>query len=141
MSVPTSPHAAAIIGALETAGILVGDGRRPPSVPEDPASPSWQPYVVFWVAPGGLLDGSLSNPESEIDGRFSLVGVGRHAGEARKILDDAKAAIEAGFLVTGRRIERVRCLQAQPSTDRDDSTEPPLWFTPCSFGFWSFPAT
>ena len=136
----TTTHAAGIIATLEAAGLTVGDHARPFATPADPADSDWAPYVMVYLQPGGGVDGPASDPDSEFDGRFTLVSVGRVAAEARDTGDDAYVAITAGFSATDRSIQRVRPLEANGIVMRDDNVTPALFSHSRRYGFLSFPA-
>lgn len=133
-------HVAAIIDTLEDAGLTVGDHKRPHSIPEDPSDASWAPYVIVYLQPGGTVNGPASAPEEDFDARFSIVSVGRVAGEAIDTGDTAYTAITAGFTVAGRSIQRVRPTDPNGYVTRDDGVTPPLFSHSRRYGFHSFPA-
>lgn len=126
-------HALALIAALTAPGLTVGDHRKP-----DGASP---PYTVFYMLPGGEVDGSLETPDADGDLRFQLTHVGRLPAEARWEADRASTALlSAAVTVAGRSIDRVRPLEASNQVQRDDDIDPPLFYLVARYGAWTTPA-
>lgn len=130
----------AIAATLTTAGLNVGIHERPFDIPHDPKSPSWEPYCVVELTEGGSYDGTAADPDDFIDGRFTLITVGRLAREALHVADQARVAVTAGFAVTGRSIQRVRPLFDDLEVFHEESVSPPVFYASRLYGFFSFPA-
>jgi len=129
-------HAAALVDVLETTGVPVGDGETPWNGPQKRYV---APSIVLHMVPGGTVDGTLGCPDEIVDGRFKVKAIGRSAGEARNVADKAAVALSAGLTVTGRRIRRLRPLDAWSGIERDDDVTPPLFYATRTYGLYSFP--
>lgn len=131
-AIQQNPHALALLATLATGGLAVGDGVAPPTHPGR--------YAVLHMLPGGEIDGTASDPEEWIDGRFQITAVGRNASEARWVADQAGIALTGPVTVAGRSIQRVRPLEAWGGVTRDDDVSPPLFYATRVFGIYSFDA-
>lgn len=129
-------HAQAIIDTLGNAGLVVGDGEAP-----RPAGRSEiiTPCVVFHMVDGGLVDGTLADPDEWVDARFQLTAVGRVAAEVRDIADKASAALAGGVTVAGRRVMRVQPIDPWGRVERDNDVTPPVYYCTQLWRLFSFP--
>lgn len=108
-----------IIAALEAGGLTVGDADGQELDP---------PYgVVFPI--GGLLDGSLANPDEDGESVVQVSAVGVSRRQAEWVRDEARAVMLAEPAVTGRNVQRVS-VDNDVGVRRDDDVEPPQFFIP-----------
>ena len=76
---------AAIISALESAGLSVGDATKPAGAGWQgaPGSGNFNPYTVVYPTPGGYYDGTISEPyaDARVDHTISSFGSSREQAQ------------------------------------------------------------
>ena len=109
-------HTDAVIAALETAGLTVGDAK----VPNAPL-----PHAIVYPIPGGDRSGSLANPYEDAEFVFQVTCVGTSREQAQWLADKAEAILD-GVTVTGRTIHPSP--DSNPGVFRDDDVTPPVFY-------------
>jgi len=121
-------HAMGVKAALS--GLAVVDGHRE----HDP------PCVVFYDLDGGQIDGPLADPDRDVVYPFQLTCVGISAAAARKVADDARAALP-NVVIEGRRVMRLEPDGGLGGVKSDDDTaDPTLFYLTPKWRLWTTPA-
>jgi hypothetical protein len=120
------PHLDAITSALVAAGLVVGDGIAPDSIPASGI------YVVLYADPGQSVRESLADARTDFMLGFQLTCVGPTAEKARWAAQRARMALHAPLTVAGRTAWRPEELGGPP-VQRDDDVSPPLFFLPVQY--------
>jgi hypothetical protein len=138
----------AIVAALTSAGLLVGDGEAPTTGgwQGTPMASPFVPYVDVHPIPGGFSDGTISTPDSDAGALYQLIAVGATRAQAEAIGDDVRAAMVA-FTFTptnGRAVSLVR-LEMLGGAMRDDSirgnaVQPSVWIVSDRYRIFTVPA-
>lgn len=126
-----SPFTAAIIRALEDDGLIVGDGEAPA-----PELWGWQgaveaspfvPYVVVHAMVGGVLDGSMEDPDDDGSPVYQLSAHGITREQCEWVADTARRVmLHEPLPVAGQRVVR-RIVDMLGGARRDDEAQPPLF--------------
>lgn len=128
----TYPHTTALVTRLETTGYQVGKSQAPAGTPA--------PYYVLYPIPSSAVDGPLDDPDADWVLLYQITSVGVGPEQAEGLSDLARATLAATPLtVAGRSIWRVRIMQVG-RVDRDDSFQPPLFFTADTIGVATTPS-
>lgn len=124
---------AAIISALQTATLTVGDATTPAGAGWQgaPGSANFNPYVVVYPTPGGYYEGTISEPfaDARVDYTISSFGASREQAQwgADKVF--ATLTNPANVTVSGRSVQLM-----SPDVDggviRDDDVQPPIYHSP-----------
>jgi hypothetical protein len=122
-------HTAAVIAALQAAGVAVGDGSGKGLSP---------PFAVVYPIPGGGTSGTLGKRNEDAELVYQVTCVGRVRPEAEWIVDKVMALLN-GFNVAGRSILLVS-LDSHGGIRRDDDVTPPLFYATPRFRVLSVPA-
>lgn len=122
-------HTDAIIAALETAGLTVGDA--------DAAGLS-APYVVVYSIPGGRVSGTLANPHEDAEIVYQVTCVGSTREQAEWLADKSMTLLD-GLSVAGRSIAFVDA-DGFPGTRRDTDVTPPVFVSTPRFTVTTTPA-
>jgi hypothetical protein len=139
-----SPTTDAVIAALETAGLLVGDGEKPVGGgwEDAPRESDFVPYVVVYSLLGGTTDGTIADPDDDAWPVFQLTSVGGTRGQAEWIGDVARSVMLSGSLV--KVIGTRRCLRVLidvlGGAQRDDSEQPAIFYVPERYRLSTTPA-
>jgi hypothetical protein len=131
------PHIAAIIGALEDAGLRVGDHRAPKSADDRIAAPC----NVLYMAPSAEPFGSLGRPGTDVLMRFRVTSVDitpEGAANQADLVFDALEGTE--LIVEDRAIFRVR-RSALAGVVRDDDVKPPCFYAATPYQMLSMSAS
>lgn len=120
------PHVDALLAALAGAGLTVGDGVAPATLPAN------QIYAVLYADPGQSLPESLADARTDFAMSFQVTCVGPTAEKARWAAQRARMAVFAPLTVAGRAAWRVEELGGPP-VQRDDDVSPPLFFLPVQY--------
>jgi hypothetical protein len=143
-------HTNGIIGALEEAGLVVGDARGDvePNSAGVPADGGWQgtpgdspfkPYVVVRRLPGGRLDGTIAAPNDDASLQYEVKAIGNTRDGAERVADTARTVMLAGPPIEGR--NTLRCyLESDTGVQRDDLPKPPLFYSVERFRLDTTPA-
>jgi hypothetical protein len=111
-------HTDAVIDALETAGLTVGDAEAPDGAP---------PYVVVYRV-FDRRTGQLSAPDDDATITYQVTCVGTSRKQAEWLADEVGEALAAGVTVTGRTIPRIAPEAGSGTVMRDDDVTPPLFY-------------
>lgn len=120
------PHVDAITAALTGAGLAVGDGGAPASVP------STGIYVALYFDPGQSVSESLADQRTDFAVSFQVTAVGPTAEKCRWATQRIRAALHAPLTVSGRTAWRPEELGGPP-IQRDDDVSPPLYYLPVQY--------
>jgi hypothetical protein len=120
------PHLDAITAALVGAGLVVGDGIAPASIPPSGI------YVVLYADPGQSMRESLADQRTDFLLGFQLTCIGPTAEKARWAAQRVRMALHAPLTVSGRTAWRPE-EQGGPPVQRDDDVSPPLFFLPVQY--------
>jgi hypothetical protein len=144
------PITDAIISALTSVALIVGDGVQPKNNP--PSQPvGWQgapgvstfgPYVVAYPLLGGSLDGPLGDPDADAEPVYQITSVGGSRQQCEWVADKVRAVMLGGALlltVGDRRVVRVSP-DVLPGATREDDSQPSIWFAPERFRLYVTPA-
>jgi hypothetical protein len=140
MTVPSlADHQAAIVAALQGAGLVTGDGG-PPTVPH-----GWQQnrtfidYAIVYPLPG-QFDGTLEATNSDADLAFQITCVARTLADVLAVEDTANGALlDTALTVAGRSVLQVR-LDGTGNARRDTSVNPPLNISTPRYRYSTTPA-
>lgn len=127
-------HTDAVIAAVDAAV----------SVPVDDEPGAAAPYVTVYPITGGVLDGSLADPNDDIRFPAQITCVGRHRKEAQYLQAAVRVALldASNVTVAGRSVMRV-VLEQPSGVQRDDDVgerEGRRWFTTDVFHVHTTPA-
>ena len=120
------PHIDAVFAALVGAGLTVGDGVAPASVP------STGIYVVVYFDPGQALSESLADARTDFALSFQVTCVGTTPEKCRWATQRTRVALNASLAVAGRAAWRPEELGGPP-IQRDDDVSPPLYYLPVQY--------
>jgi hypothetical protein len=132
----------AIIGALEAAGLVVGDAIQPEAGGWQgvPGESEFVPYVDVWPTPGGIADGTIASPYSDVDTDYVLRTFGATRAQVEYVADMAWEVMRtADFSTSGRKVTLVRP-DVLPGVIRDDDAQPPVFFAPGRWRICTTPA-
>lgn len=123
----------AIISALETATLTVGDGTKPAGAgwQGTPGSANFNPYVVVYPTPGGFYDGTVGDAfaDARVDYTISSFGASREQAQWGADTVFATLTDPSNVTVSGRTVQLLR-----PDVDggviRDDDVTPPIYHSP-----------
>jgi hypothetical protein len=111
-------HTDAVIAALATAGLTVGDAEAPDGDP---------PYVVVYRIFDRRM-GTLEGPDDDATITYQVTCVGTSRKQAEWLADEVGDALAAGLTVTGRTIPRIAPEAGSGTVMRDDDVTPPLFY-------------
>lgn len=123
-------HTAAVVAALEGAGLVVGLGARP-----DTTSSKWA--VVHTM--GRTEPTSVADSHGDFLYTCQVVAVGQGPEQAEWVADRARTALTAPLSVTGRTWLGV-AHEGGPPLSRDDDVHPPLFWLSETYRFRTGPA-
>ncbi|MFJ2174331.1 hypothetical protein ACIOHE_15635 [Streptomyces sp. NPDC087851] len=126
------PHMVAVRGALEGAGLVVGDGGAPP--PQ--AIPATGIYVALYFDPGQSLSESLADARTDFVVSFQVTCVGPTATKCLWAAQRTRLALHGRLTVDGRAPWRPEELGGPP-VQRDDDVSPPLFYLPVQYRLMS----
>jgi hypothetical protein len=130
----------AIVHALESGGLTVGDGEKPDGAgwQGTPGQSTFTPYVVV-VSFGGMSGGTIRHPDSDTEAIYQLSSVGATRSQAELVADEARTVmLEWPWTVAGRAIQLVR-VDAYGGAFREDLGAPPLWSVPDRYRVFTTP--
>lgn len=133
----------AVISALTTAGLLVGDAEKPVGGgwQGTPGQSTFRGYVDVWPIQGGWVDGSLADPNGDVQPDMQLTSVGATRAQAQTIARNARdALLAATFALTGRTVQLIR-FDFPGGVARDDDAQPPVFYVPDRFRIFTTPTT
>src|SRR4051794_3881922 len=109
MTPQLSPHATAIVAAINDGGLLARSGAVPDGAgwQGDPGKSPFEIYAVVWPL-GPIFGGSLENPDEEVDALYQVSCWGNSVEAALHAFDLASAAI-IGRQVTVPNRHTLRC--------------------------------
>ncbi|MFD5509024.1 hypothetical protein ACFWIB_14775 [Streptomyces sp. NPDC127051] len=116
----------AVLAALTTGGLAVGEGGAPPSVPATGV------YAALYVDPGQSLPESLADQRTNFALSFQVTCVGPTPEKCRWAAQRARMALHAPLAVAGRTAWRPEELGGPPM-QRDDDVSPPLYYLPVQY--------
>jgi len=122
----------AIIARLEAAGLVVGDGEAPLSGAGwtgSPGTSTFVPYIDVHPTPGGDVDGTLADSNSDAAPDYHLISVGATRAQAEHIGDEAREAMLSGPLTlpAGRAAIHMR-IDMLGGVIRDDTVQSAVFF-------------
>ena len=120
------PHLDAVVGALEGAGLAVGQGGAPSPVP------STGRYVALYFDPGAVGRESLADQRTDFVLLFQVTCVGPTATKCLWVAQQVRKALYGRLVVAGRAALRPEELGGPP-VSRDDDVSPPLYFLPVQY--------
>lgn len=120
------PHVDAVMAALAAAGLTVGDGGAPSSVPANGV------YVALYFDPGQSFTESLADQRTDFAVAFQVTAVGPTAEKCRWATQRVRMALHAPLTVSGRAAWRPEELGGPPM-QRDDDVSPPLYYLPVQY--------
>lgn len=120
------PHVDAVTAALVAAGLAVGDGGAPASIPSTGA------YAALYFDPGQSVPESLADQRTDFAVSFQVTAVGPTAEKCRWAAQRARIALHAPLTVAGRTAWRPEELGGPPM-QRDDDVSPPLYYLPVQY--------
>ena len=130
----------AIIAMLTIGGLLVGDSEKP-------AGGGWQgaagastfvPYVDVWPTPGGIADGDMARPFSDVEPDYIIRAFGATRAQCEMVNDRVwQLMLSANLTLIGRRVLLVSP-EVLPGAVREDVGQPPVWYAP---GRWRIMTT
>lgn len=127
------PHVQAVVGALEGAGLAVGNHRWEGDI--------YAPHVVVYLIAGGEVDGTAADPNSDAELVVQLTYVGEGPEQALRTGDLARAALVGQRLtVDGRAPQACLLLTGSGGALPDRDVTPPAFYAYDRISFWSFPA-
>jgi hypothetical protein len=134
--VTVTPIVAGVQAALVTAGLAVGVGVKPETIP---ANAGW--LVIYAFTPTESPDdGSMAEPYEQDPAEMQLVFVGRTPDQATWVADRARAVLLPGaFTVAGRALVKVSEVAGR-QLQRDDDQQPPLYSIAANFQIRTTPA-
>lgn len=121
------PHLDAVVGALEGAGLAVGQGGAPSPVPAS------KRYVVVYFDPGTVGKESLADERTDLAVLFQVTCVGPTATQCLWVAQQVRRALFGPLAVEGRNAFRPE-EKGGPPVARDDDVSPPLYFLPVQYG-------
>jgi hypothetical protein len=127
------PHADAILAALGSAGLAVGDGVAPDPVPAE------QMYVVLYTEPGQVLTESLADQRTDLGLGFQLTCVAPTAERVRWLVHHCRTALFPPLTIAGRSAWRAEELGGPP-IQRDRDVTPPLFYQPVQYRLQTTPS-
>lgn len=152
MNYTARPLLAAIVGNLEVAGLVVGLGQKPE--PDDKTAQAiagylgarggstYVPYVIVWPMNGGIVDGSIGDPDTDVAPLVQLSCHGRDQEQCQLIADKAHivmTATPASFDVPNRKVIRV-VVDQLPGAKRYDDVQPAEWMSAGRYRLMTTPA-
>ncbi|MGA5635079.1 hypothetical protein [Streptomyces lydicamycinicus] len=120
------PHLDAVVGALEGAGLAVGQGGAPSPVPAN------KRYAVLYFDPGTVGRESLADRRTDLAVLFQVTCVGPTAEQCLWVAQQVRRALYGRLAVDGRAAFRPEELGGPPLS-RDDDVSPPLFFLPVQY--------
>jgi hypothetical protein len=120
------PHFDAVASALTGAGLAVGDGGAPPTIPATGI------YVALYFDPGQSISESLADQRNDFAATFQVTAVGPTAEKCRWAAQRIRMALHAPLPVAGRSAWRPEELGGPP-IQRDDDVSPPLYYLPVQY--------
>ncbi|MBP2704400.1 hypothetical protein JOL79_11305 [Microbispora sp. RL4-1S] len=124
---PSAPHTAAVVAALEAAGVLVGRATAPEGGgwQGEPGHSPYVPYAVIYPSPG-VPDGNVAEPVAYLDYTAQINCWGADADQAETCADQVRAPLIGKRLtVPGRSCYPVQQPPGSPPTARIDTPPPP----------------
>jgi len=123
-------HTDAAIACLEAAGLTVGDAS---------GSNLAKPYLVIY-GDQGTLDGPMGDRFADLNQTLTVHGVGDGPQQAQWVGDKARAALLSTPVdVTDRAVLYLTHLTTVP-IQRDDSIQPPIFYTVDQYALATTPA-
>ena len=120
------PHVDAITAALTGAGLTVGDGGAPASIPATGI------YAVLYFDPGRSVSESLADQRTDFHLSFQVTLVGPTAEKVRWASQRLRDALHGPLTVAGRNAWRPE-EDGGPPVQRDDDVSPPLYYLPVQY--------
>lgn len=130
-------HTDALIAALSAASLSVGDAVRNDQA-DDKGSTLPPPCVVVYSMPSNLRQPKLDDWTAHHRLAYQLTCVGSSRVQAEWVADEAEAAVNGGFAVSGRSLDAI--WPQRGPLRRDDDTGDSLWTCPLDIAFTSSPA-
>ncbi|OPG13625.1 hypothetical protein [Microbispora sp. GKU 823] len=123
---PSAPHTAAVLAALEEAGIVAGRAVKPDGGgwAGEPGHSDYVPYAVVYPSPG-VPDGNIAEPLEYLDYSAQISCWGTTEEQVEMFADDVRAALIGRILsVPGRSCYRVQQPPGSPPVQRFDQPPP-----------------
>lgn len=136
------PVTEAIITALATAGLNVGDGEKPAGAgwQGTPGQSVFKGYVVVHPVGGFEIDGTLDQPSDDVWPMHQLTSYGAKRAQCEEVADDAREAmLTIPLTVSGRSLGRYR-IDLVGVVTRTDDVQPPIFMAPDRYAVFTTPA-
>lgn len=118
------PHMDAVLAALRSAGLTVGEGGKPAGTATR--------YAVVYFDPGRSLTESLGDQRTDFVLSFQVTCVGPNQTECLWVAQRTRQALHGPLTVAGRSAWRP-IEDGGPPVQRDDDVSPPLYFLPVQY--------
>lgn len=119
-------HTEAILIALRTSTIEIGDGVAPRETDKTEKDP---PYAVLYSLPGGDFDGPLSDTQVDVSLIYQITSVGETRQQCQVIQDILRSKMQKETLsIPNRSVRDVRLLNPNSGLMRDDDLPNPLFY-------------
>jgi hypothetical protein len=145
--VTQEPHTAAVVSALATAGLRVGQGEAPDGSgwEGEPGASTFRAYVVLFPLSGGIRDGLADDPEMDARLLYQATCVASTQPACELLLDRVSQALPfngSTLTISGRAVVNVRHDFGSAQVRRDDEPEPgepSLHYATPRFRLWTTP--
>jgi hypothetical protein len=129
-AVARGPETDAVLAALRSSTLPVGDGVRPAGAgfPGQDTSATFVPYGVLFQGVPVRIDGPSSDPNADVAAEYQVTSIGVTRASATLVADALrKAFLHAELAVPQRCVQLVQWTSGRPAV-RDDAVTPPLFF-------------
>ncbi len=119
-------HTQALLAALNTTTLVVGDGEAPRNVDKSEIPP---PYIVLYPLVGGDQSGPLSDSQVDVILPYQITAVGTTRQQAQVALDIARDVMKKeNITIPNRSVMDLRLLNPISGHIRDDDLPNPLHY-------------
>jgi hypothetical protein len=131
---------AALIAMLQADGWAVGDAEAPDDAgwQGTPGASAFVPYVDVWPTPGGIADGTMSDPYADVQPDYIIRVWGATRAQCEAVNDRVWYRMLTTHLVLDGRQVQLVAPEVLPGAVREDVGQPPLWYAP---GRWRISTT
>lgn len=134
-AVPRGPETDAVLDLIGAA-VLVGDAERPAAWEGSESG-----YAVLYPLTT-TSDGPASDAHADVESRYQVTSVGTTRAQAQWVADRVRVAMLGGVLgVPGRSLSSPVEWAPSRGVDRDDDTNPPLFYAVDSYTVRTTPAS
>jgi hypothetical protein len=130
-----------ILTVLRAAGLRAGHAVKPTTTPAAGwVGSTFNGYVVLYPMSGGLVDGTIDNPNEDASVLYQITAVGATAEQTELVADRARVAITSGtYPATGGRSVLLVEVDMVGGVSRDDDAQPPVYYQPDRYRFRTAP--